>query len=100
MITLEHNRGVFDRAAGAAVALELARDGGEVCGRKAAHDGHGLATAAARLARHADDAVAWRFGACARRTPLAALALVAVIARVDKPAVRHRLSPLTEPSPR
>ena len=56
VIALDLDRVPLDRAAGAAMPLEVARDAGEVA-VETAHDGHRLAASAALLAEDAHDAV-------------------------------------------
>src|SRR4051812_19881784 len=53
VVALELDRAVLDRAARAAEPLEIGRDGLQLPGAKAAHDGDGLAAAAALLAEDA-----------------------------------------------
>jgi len=87
VVALDLDGAVLHRAARAAQALQVARDRLQVAWIEAAHHGHGLAAAAALLARDADDAVARRGRGW--QTALAGAPQVAALRGVDRPAVGH-----------
>src|SRR5258708_4792251 len=93
VVALELDRTGLDRAARAALPLQVGADRRRLAGRKAADDGDGLAATAALLAEHADDAVVRELRA-ARRLLRARITRpsVAAVRRIDEPAPCHQKS--------